>query len=118
MNENQAIPRPLYDERLQKSLGSSHVKVLTGVRRCGKSTLLAMLVERIAQEGCPPNNIFYRRFDQFGMPINPDAEWLLSELSLAMERHTLHFRSMSSLMKCRRSMVGRKRFVSSIRRRG
>lgn len=86
MNENQAIPRPLYDERLQKSLGSSHVKVLTGVRRCGKSTLLAMLVERIAQEGCPPNNIFYRRFDQFGMPINPDAEWLLSELSLAMEK--------------------------------
>lgn len=36
-------------------------------------------------DGFPSQNIFYKRFDQFGMPINPNAEWLLSELSLAMD---------------------------------
>ncbi len=84
MTINQPVPRPLYEKRLDKSIGSSSVKVLTGIRRCGKSTLLYMLTERMLAEGFPSQNIFYRKFDQFGMPINPDAEWLLSELSQAM----------------------------------
>ena len=79
------IPRPLYDERLDKSIGTSNIKVLTGIRRCGKSTLLQMLADRMLAKGFPPQNIFYRRFDQFGMPINPDADWLLSEISQAMD---------------------------------
>ncbi len=78
------IPRPQYDKRLDKSVGASNIKVLTGIRRCGKSTLLHMLAERMLAEGFPSQNIFYRKFDQFGMPINPDAEWLLGELSQAI----------------------------------
>lgn len=78
------IPRPHYDKQLDKSVGSSNIKVLTGIRRCGKSTLLHMLADRMITQGFPPQNIFYRKFDQFGMPINPDAEWLLDELSQAI----------------------------------
>ncbi len=78
------IPRPQYDKRLDKSVGASNIKVLKGIRRCGKSTLLHMLAERMLAEGFPSQNIFYRKFDQFGMPINPDAEWLLGELSQAI----------------------------------
>lgn len=83
MAQRRQIPRPDYDDRLDKGLDSPNIKVLTGIRRCGKSTLLSMLVERIRKEGFPQSNIFYRRFDQFGMPVNPDAEWLLSELDAA-----------------------------------
>lgn len=79
----QPVPRPQYNERLDKSIGTSNVKVLTGIRRCGKSTLLHMLTERMLAEGFPPQNVFYMKFDQFGMPINPDAEWLVGELSQA-----------------------------------
>ena len=85
MMDDHLIPRPLYDKKLDKSIGTSNIKVLTGVRRCGKSTLLLMLVDRMLADGFPSQNIFYKRFDQFGMPINPNAEWLLSELSLAMD---------------------------------
>ena len=84
MINSNSVPRPLYDKKLDKSVGTSNVKVLTGIRRCGKSTLLHMLTKRMLGEGFPAQNIFYRKFDQFGMPINPDAEWLLSELSQAM----------------------------------
>lgn len=83
MAQRRQISRPDYDNRLNKGLGSPNVKVLTGIRRCGKSTLLSMLVDRIREEGFPQSNIFYRRFDQFGMPVSPDAEWLLSELDAA-----------------------------------
>ncbi|NGM16784.1 AAA family ATPase [Eggerthellaceae bacterium zg-893] len=91
---NHAIPRPLYDERLKKSLGTQNVKVLTGIRRCGKSTLLSMLVDRMREEGFPSENIFFRRFDQFGMPVNPDADWLLDDLTQAFKnsRHQFPFR--------------------------
>lgn len=84
MINSNSVPRPLYDKKLDKSVGTSNVKVLTGIRRCGKSTLLHMLTKRMLGEGFPAQNIFYRKFDQFRMPINPDAEWLLSELSQAM----------------------------------
>lgn len=79
------IPRPLYAERLDRSIDTPNIKVLTGIRRCGKSTLLRMLTKRMLADGFPPQNLFYKRFDQFGMPVNPDAEWLLAELSQAMD---------------------------------
>ena len=85
MLSEQYVPRPLYDKKLDRSVGTSNIKVLTGIRRCGKSTLLRMLVGRMLADGFPSSNIFYRRFDQFGMPVNPDADWLLSELSEAMD---------------------------------
>lgn len=86
MDRRRPIPRPAYDGKLEKSLGSPNIKVLTGIRRCGKSTLLSMLVARMEAQGFPSSNIFYRKFDQFGMPVNPDAEWLLSEL-IEARRH-------------------------------
>ncbi len=85
MANSRMIRRPMYDGRLEKSVGTPNIKVLTGIRRCGKSTLLAMLVDRMREDGFPAKNIFYRRFDQFGMPVNPNAEWLLSELARAMD---------------------------------
>ena len=84
--EARFIPRPLYSERLNKSLDTKNVKVLTGIRRCGKSTLLTMLVNQLLAENYPSENIFYRKFDQFGMPVNPDADWLLNDLFQAYEK--------------------------------
>lgn len=80
------IKRPLYEELLLKNVGTSKVKVLTGIRRCGKSSLLKMLVSQMVEKGFPQENIFYRRFDQFGMPVNPDADWLLGQLKEAMAK--------------------------------
>lgn len=62
------------------------VKVLTGVRRCGKSTLLTKYAETLINEGMPRNNVFIRRFDGFDIPIGYDANDLHDDLRAAMEK--------------------------------
>lgn len=78
------IHRPLYERRLTDSLGTPDIKVLKGVRRCGKSSLLTLLSNSLKDAGTPPQDILYRRMDQFGVPLDPDASWLEEEVLRAM----------------------------------
>lgn len=39
------------------------IKVITGVRRCGKSTLMQVIVEEVRQKGAPEENIIYLDLD-------------------------------------------------------
>lgn len=76
--------RARYEQKLATYRGSQDIKVITGVRRCGKSTLLKLLVDQISSELGAPQNIFYRKMDGFGVPLSPDAEWLESEILAAL----------------------------------
>lgn len=42
--------RPLYADRIMAYADTPFVKILTGVRRCGKSTILKMIMEKLQQE--------------------------------------------------------------------
>ena len=42
--------RPLYVDRIMAYADTPFVKILTGVRRCGKSTILKMIMEKLQQE--------------------------------------------------------------------
>ena len=44
------ISRPLYIEKIMAYTDTPFVKVLTGVRRCGKSTILKMIMEKLQNE--------------------------------------------------------------------
>ena len=44
------IDRPLYMEKIMAYVDTPFVKILTGVRRCGKSTILKMIMERLKAE--------------------------------------------------------------------
>ena len=44
------INRPLYTEKIMVYTDTPFVKVLTGVRRCGKSTILKMIMEKLQNE--------------------------------------------------------------------
>ena len=58
------IDRPLYLDKIMTYADTPFVKVLTGVRRCGKSTILKMVMERLLSErGVPPQRIVSCRFD-------------------------------------------------------
>ena len=58
------INRPLYTDRIMAYADTPFVKVLTGVRRCGKSTILKMLMEKLQKEKAVfPEQIVSLRFD-------------------------------------------------------
>ena len=57
------IPRPHYQQLLTRYRDTEFVKVLTGVRRCGKSTLLDLFIEDLHAQGVPEENVFRKRFD-------------------------------------------------------
>ncbi len=55
--------RPSYMDSLLKYQGVNVIKVVTGIRRCGKSTLLKMFVEKLLKSGIPKSNIIYVNFE-------------------------------------------------------
>lgn len=57
------INRPLYLEKIMPYADTPFVKILTGVRRCGKSTILKMIMEQLRQRGIPEEQIVSYRFD-------------------------------------------------------
>lgn len=58
------IYRPLYVDKIMAYADTPFVKILTGVRRCGKSTILKMIMEKLHKErGIPMEQIVSYRFD-------------------------------------------------------
>ena len=58
------ISRPFYTEKIMAYTDTPFVKVLTGVRRCGKSTILKMIMEKLQNEmGISVDQIVSMRFD-------------------------------------------------------
>ena len=58
------IDRPLYMDKIMVYTDTPFVKILTGVRRCGKSTILKMIMERLKTERhIPDERIISCRYD-------------------------------------------------------
>ena len=58
------IDRPIYVDKIMAYTDTPFVKVLTGVRRCGKSTILKMIMKKLQEErSIPENRIISIRFD-------------------------------------------------------
>lgn len=58
------IYRPMYVEKIMAYTDMPFVKILTGIRRCGKSTILKMIMERLREErGIAEEQIVSYRFD-------------------------------------------------------
>ncbi len=53
------IDRPTYLTELRRWRDRDVIKVVTGVRRCGKSTLLAMFQAELIAQGVPPGQIIH-----------------------------------------------------------
>ena len=58
------IYRPLYVDKIMAFVDTPFVKILTGIRRCGKSTILKMIMEKLQLErGVRKEQIVSYRFD-------------------------------------------------------
>lgn len=71
------IPRPALVAKLESYKDRNVIKAVTGVRRCGKSVLLRMYRERLAELGVPPERI-----------VSVDLD--LMENEGLREKHALH----------------------------
>lgn len=63
------IDRPYYLERLWKWRDKSPIKVITGIRRSGKSVLLHMFQERLVSSGIGTDQIVALNFEHPDIPI-------------------------------------------------
>lgn len=57
------IYRPIYVEKIMAYTDTPFVKILTGVRRCGKSTILKMIMDKLRERGISESRIVSYRFD-------------------------------------------------------
>lgn len=57
------VDRPKYLEKLESFIDAPVVKVLTGLRRSGKSRLLDLVVERLIERGIDSDRIVHLNFD-------------------------------------------------------
>lgn len=78
------IYRPEYVEKIIAYKDTPFVKILTGVRRCGKSTVMKMLCAQIEKQGVSRNRILYYNFDSLeydGMTAKKLFEAVKEQLS-------------------------------------
>ena len=58
------INRPIYIDKIMQYVDTPFIKILTGVRRCGKSTILKMIMKKLVEEyGVADEQIADYRFD-------------------------------------------------------
>ena len=68
------IYRPLYVDKIMAYVDTPFVKILTGVRRSGKSTILKMLMEQLKnQRNIPEDRIVSCRYDSMGYDGKADV---------------------------------------------
>ena len=58
------IDRPLYLNKIMPFVDTPFLKILTGVRRCGKSTILKLIIQKLKEErNVDDEQILNYRFD-------------------------------------------------------
>lgn len=74
------IQRPIYTEKILSYVDTPFVKILTGVRRSGKSTILKMLMEALQRRGIENDRILHYNFDSMEHEAIKTAKALFAEL--------------------------------------
>lgn len=72
------VDRPLYMDKLEVLIDAPVVKVLTGLRRSGKSKLLDLVAERLRDRGVAAERILHLNFDSLELVRFASAEALNS----------------------------------------
>lgn len=85
------IKRTHYVDEIMKFVDLPFTKILTGVRRCGKSTILSMIVEELKQKGIDESQILIYNFDSMAYIDLLTPESLYRELTTKMKNQTKRF---------------------------
>lgn len=96
------IERPMYADKIMAYVNTPFVRILTGVRRCGKSTILKMIMERLKNEHNVPGD--RTALTPWSTTVRPQSRYMMNSNPVC----TLMERRICSLMRYRRFRAGRK----------
>ena len=79
------IESPVYLNELLHSRGNGSIKIITGIRRCGKSYLLKKLFKyRLQKEGIPANHIILIDLEDRKQAAFKASDYLIDYVDNAM----------------------------------
>ncbi len=78
------IYRPDYIAAITPFIDKPLVKILAGVRRCGKSTIFEMLKDELKRHGAKDEQIICKRYTEMDIPENITAKQMYDELISAI----------------------------------
>lgn len=74
------IKREIYMSRIRPFIGSELVKVMTGIRRCGKSVMLELIKQEIIESGVNPSQFISVNFEKMAFAHLQTAKALHDEV--------------------------------------
>ena len=81
------IPRERTMKRIRPFINTELIKVITGMRRCGKSVMLELIKDELRAQGVPDDRIISFNFEQFANAPLCTATALHAELTRQIEGH-------------------------------
>lgn len=79
------ILRPDYIEAVKPFMDAPLVKILTGVRRCGKSTIFEMIRQELLERGIPEDHIIMKKYTEMDIPDTITPKQMYDELVSRVE---------------------------------
>ena len=107
---NNLIPRPHFLDNLIKFRKVDVIKVVTGVRRCGKSTLLDLYIQYLKNEGIEDNQIVHINLEDVGMEHLHDYKALHEFLVSKLQEEKMTYIFVDEVGRC----VGFEKAIDSI----
>lgn len=75
------IKRELYMKRIRPFIGSDIIKVMTGIRRCGKSVMLELIKQELIESGVNPTQFISINFEDLSFSHLQTAQSLHDEIT-------------------------------------
>ncbi|MCL2882431.1 MAG: ATP-binding protein [Coriobacteriia bacterium] len=80
------VQRERYIDQVLAFRDKDLIKVVTGLRRCGKSSLLTLVAEKLAQDGVPPQRIITLNLESMQASVPEDPKSLYHYFEERMDR--------------------------------
>ena len=75
------IKRELYMSRIRPFIGTELIKVMTGIRRCGKSVMLELIKRELTESGANPAQFISINFEDMSYSYLQTAQALHDEIT-------------------------------------
>lgn len=80
------IDRPMYYEKIRQFIDKPFIKVLTGVRRCGKSTMMLLIQQLLKEQGIKKEQIISINFESMAYYDLRDSRSLYAYVTEAVKK--------------------------------